>query len=206
VSSVQTWVYDWCDRSRGDHASKVAAELDVALGLDDNDSDVIDSRRAEPDAQDHDKAAYHQERALALNPNYDIVVVQQGEFLTCWDGLRKASTGSRRRCVSTRTTRSVSGTISGALATVPKNTPTRLKPSRGSRAPDHTHHAFSRDVRADGPTRSRLLRTPRRFSSASRNLGGNLPCDPSTTSATLTDSAMRMASSRLACRCRAITP
>jgi adenylate cyclase len=34
---------------------------------------------------DHDRAAYHQERALALNPNYDIVVVQQGEFLT-WLG------------------------------------------------------------------------------------------------------------------------
>ena len=34
---------------------------------------------------DHDKAAYHQERALALNPNYDLVVVQQGELLT-WLG------------------------------------------------------------------------------------------------------------------------
>ena len=34
---------------------------------------------------DHDKAAYHQERAIALNPNYDLVVVQQGEFLT-WLG------------------------------------------------------------------------------------------------------------------------
>jgi len=34
---------------------------------------------------EHDKAAYHQERALALNPNYDLVVVQQGELLT-WLG------------------------------------------------------------------------------------------------------------------------
>jgi adenylate cyclase len=34
---------------------------------------------------DHDQAAYHQERALALNPNYDLVVVQQGELLT-WLG------------------------------------------------------------------------------------------------------------------------
>jgi adenylate cyclase len=30
-------------------------------------------------------ARYHQERALALNPNYDLVVVQQGELLT-WLG------------------------------------------------------------------------------------------------------------------------
>jgi adenylate cyclase len=32
-----------------------------------------------------DKAAYHQDRALALSPNYDLVVVQQGEVLT-WLG------------------------------------------------------------------------------------------------------------------------
>ena len=31
------------------------------------------------------KSRYHQERALALNPNYDLVVVQQGELLT-WLG------------------------------------------------------------------------------------------------------------------------
>jgi adenylate cyclase len=34
---------------------------------------------------EYDKAAYHQEQALALNPNYDLVVVQQGELLT-WLG------------------------------------------------------------------------------------------------------------------------
>jgi adenylate cyclase len=32
-----------------------------------------------------DKAVYHQERALELSPNYDLVVVQQGELLT-WLG------------------------------------------------------------------------------------------------------------------------
>ena len=35
--------------------------------------------------RDHDKALYHQERALALNPNDDLIVVQQGEVLT-WIG------------------------------------------------------------------------------------------------------------------------
>jgi len=43
------------------------------------------SRRADLNRDDHDKATYHQERALALNPNYDLVVVQQGELLT-WLG------------------------------------------------------------------------------------------------------------------------
>ncbi len=81
----QTWVYDWCD-DREATMLQVAAELDVALGLDDNDSDVHRILAAlNLTRKDHDKAAYHQERALALNPNYDIVVVQQGEFLT-WLG------------------------------------------------------------------------------------------------------------------------
>ena len=34
---------------------------------------------------EHDKATYHQERALSLNPNNDLIVVQQGELLT-WLG------------------------------------------------------------------------------------------------------------------------
>ena len=54
--------------------------------LDDNDSDVHRILAAlNLNRDDHDKAAYHQERALALNPNYDLVVVQQGELLT-WLG------------------------------------------------------------------------------------------------------------------------
>src|SRR5882724_4180667 len=81
----QTWVYDWCD-DREATMLQVAAELQFALALDDNDSDVHRILAAlNLTRKDHDKAAYHQERALALNPNYDIVVVQQGEFLT-WLG------------------------------------------------------------------------------------------------------------------------
>ena len=65
---------------------QVADELQIALALDDNDSDVHRILAAvNLTRDDHDKAAYHQERALALNPNYDLVVVQQGEFLT-WLG------------------------------------------------------------------------------------------------------------------------
>ena len=64
----------------------VADELQIALTLDDNDSDVHRILAAvNLTRNDHDKAAYHQERALTLNPNYDLVVVQQGEFLT-WLG------------------------------------------------------------------------------------------------------------------------
>ena len=57
-----------------------------ALALDDNDSDVHRILAAVSLAHgDHDKARYHQERALGLNPNNDLIVVQQGELLT-WLG------------------------------------------------------------------------------------------------------------------------
>jgi adenylate cyclase len=81
----QTWVYDWC-ANRDATFEQVGAELAIALALDDNDSDVHRILAAvNLNRDDHDKAAYHQERALALNPNYDLVVVQQGELLT-WLG------------------------------------------------------------------------------------------------------------------------
>jgi adenylate cyclase len=81
----QTWVYDWCD-DRDALFEQVAAELEITLALDDNDSDVHRILAAlNLNRDEYDKAAYHQERALALNPNYDLVVVQQGELLT-WLG------------------------------------------------------------------------------------------------------------------------
>jgi adenylate cyclase len=81
----QTWVHGWSADSEAT-LRQIVAELEIALALDDNDSDVhrilaaVNLMR-----DDHDKAAYHQERALALNPNYDLIVVQQGELLT-WLG------------------------------------------------------------------------------------------------------------------------
>ena len=81
----QTWIYGWC-ADRDATFQQVAEELEFALALDDNDSDVHRILAAvNLTRDDHDKAAYHQERALALNPNYDLVVVQQGELLT-WLG------------------------------------------------------------------------------------------------------------------------
>jgi adenylate cyclase len=81
----QTWVYNWC-ADRDATFQQVATELELSLALDDNDSDVHRILAAvNLNRDDHDKAAYHQERALALNPNYDLVVVQQGELLT-WLG------------------------------------------------------------------------------------------------------------------------
>ncbi len=81
----QSWVYSWCgDREKA--WNTIVEELGIALNLDDDDSDVhrilaaINLNRG-----DHDMARHHQERALALNPNNDLIVVQQGEYLT-WIG------------------------------------------------------------------------------------------------------------------------
>ncbi len=61
-------------------------EIQVALELDSNDSDVHRILAAvNLSGGEHDKAAHHQQRALALNPNDDLIVVQQGEILT-WLG------------------------------------------------------------------------------------------------------------------------
>lgn len=61
-------------------------ELSAAQALDDNDSDVHRILAAMQVLQgDFDQAEYHQKRALELNPNDDLIVVQQGENLT-WMG------------------------------------------------------------------------------------------------------------------------
>ena len=65
---------------------EVAEEATKALRLDDNDSDVHRIFAALAVMRsDLDRAIYHQERALRLNPNDDLIVVQQGEVLT-WLG------------------------------------------------------------------------------------------------------------------------
>jgi adenylate cyclase len=81
----QTWVHGWTT-DRDATWKQVVEELQTALALDDNDSDVHRTLAAVSITYgDHDKAAYHQERGLSLNPNYDLLVVQQGELLT-WLG------------------------------------------------------------------------------------------------------------------------
>ncbi len=84
----QAWGYGWC-ADKDATFDEIVRELELAQALDANDADVqrilaaIDISR-----NDLTKARQHQERALALNPNYDLAVVQQGEILT-WLGRPK---------------------------------------------------------------------------------------------------------------------
>lgn len=82
----QCYVYGWFE-DRDATVRQIVEELQLALALDENDSDVHRILAAVNLAahHDHEKAFYHQERALTLNPNDDLIVVQQGEILT-WLG------------------------------------------------------------------------------------------------------------------------
>ena len=65
---------------------EVMGELDRAIALDDNDADVHRILAAVSIMRnDFTRSRYHQDRALELNPNYDLVVVQMGELFT-WLG------------------------------------------------------------------------------------------------------------------------
>ncbi|CAN7661261.1 adenylate/guanylate cyclase domain-containing protein [Rhizobium sp. LjRoot254] len=81
----QAWVNGWCE-DRDALWNLALGEVDKALALDDNDADVHRILAAiNINNNDLATARHHQERGLALNPNYDLVVVQQGELLT-WLG------------------------------------------------------------------------------------------------------------------------
>ncbi len=81
----QAWTHGWAADMATAQAS-VMEELKIAQSLDENDSDVHRILAAVNVLNNnHDRAFYHQERALSLNPNDDLIVVQHGEVLT-WLG------------------------------------------------------------------------------------------------------------------------
>ncbi|MGR3716929.1 MAG: tetratricopeptide repeat protein, partial [Thermohalobaculum sp.] len=81
----QSYGYGWCEDKDATWDEMMAA-LGRALALDDNDADVHRILAAvDISIGDLTKARFHQERALALTPNNDLVVVQQGELFT-WLG------------------------------------------------------------------------------------------------------------------------
>ena len=81
----QAWTHGWGGNAEA-VMQQVTRAVETALALDDNDADVHRILAAlSLMRRNYDKARYHQERGLALNPNYDLVAVQQGELLT-WLG------------------------------------------------------------------------------------------------------------------------
>jgi len=138
----QTWVYNWC-ADRESTWNQIASELQIALSLDDNDSDVHRILAALNLARhDHEKARYHQDRALHLNPNNDLILVQNGELLT-WlgrpeDGIEWIKKAMRLNPYHPERYWSHLGR---AHFTARQYAETVQALSRLTR-PDHTHHAY----------------------------------------------------------------
>ncbi len=140
--SGQAWLHGWCE-DRSAFEQRIVEELQTALALDDNDPDVHRILAAlNLNFNEHDKAAYHQERALSLNPNSDLIVVQQGELLT-WLGRPEEGIEWIRRAMRLNPyhperfwshlgrAQYTARSYADAIASFSKLT-----------APDHTHHAF----------------------------------------------------------------
>jgi adenylate cyclase len=138
----QASVYGWC-ADPSTVFEEISQSVQMALSLDNNDADVhrilcaLNLIRNE-----HEKAVYHQERALSLNPNSDIIVVQQGELLT-WLGRPEEGIEWVRRAMRLNPyhperfwnhlgrAQYTARLYADAIESFSKLT-----------APDHTHHAF----------------------------------------------------------------
>ena len=138
----QAWLHGWCE-DQAASLQVIVDELQTALSLDDNDADVHRILAAvKLNFNEHDKAAYHQDRALNLNPNSDLIVVQQGEVLT-WLGRPEEGIEWIRRAMRLNPyhperfwshlgrAQYTARIYADAIESFSKLT-----------APDHTHHAF----------------------------------------------------------------
>jgi len=138
----QSWVHGWCE-DKDATWNEIARELQIALELDDNDADVHRILAAlHLTSRSHDKAVYHQQRALSLNPNNDLIVVQQGEVLT-WIGRPQEGIEWIRKAMRLNPYHPERfwNHLGRALYCARSYAEAMEAFSRIS-APDHTHHAF----------------------------------------------------------------
>jgi adenylate cyclase len=138
----QAWVHGWGE-DRDVLLQRVGEELQTALALDDNDSDVHRILASWNLIQrDFDKAAFHQERALTLNPNNDLIVVQQGELLT-WLGRPEEGIDWIKRAMRLNPYHPERyWNHLGRAYYAARRYPEAAEAFAHISAPDHTHHAF----------------------------------------------------------------
>jgi adenylate cyclase len=121
----------------------ISDELQTALALDNNDADVHRILAAlKLNFNEHDKAIYHQERAYSLNPNSDLIVVQQGELLT-WLGRPEEGVEWIRRAMRLNPYHPQRfWSHLGRAQYTARNYADAIESFSKLTAPDHTHHAF----------------------------------------------------------------
>ncbi len=138
----QSWVHGWCE-DPDKTWQEMLDELKTTLDLDDNDSDVHRILAAvHISGGDFERAAYHQERGLALNPNYDAIVVQQGELLT-WLGRPQEGIDWIRKAMKLNPHFPERfWNHLGRAHFVARQYPEAIDAFKRINAPDYTHHAF----------------------------------------------------------------
>jgi adenylate cyclase len=138
----QAWLHGWCE-DQAASLQVIIDELQTALSLDDNDADVHRILAAvKLNFNEHDKAAYHQDRALSLNPNSDLIVVQQGEVLT-WLGRPEEGIEWIRRAMRLNPYHHERfWSHLGRAQYTARNYADAIESFSKLTAPDHTHHAF----------------------------------------------------------------
>jgi adenylate cyclase len=138
----QSWLHKWCEDDKV-AVQQVQDELQIALGLDDNDADVHRILAAiNLNFDHHDKATYHQERALQLNPNNDLIVVQQGELLT-WLGRPEEGIEWIRKAMRLNPYHPERfWSHLGRAQFTARAYADAIQSFSRMTAPDHTHHAF----------------------------------------------------------------
>jgi adenylate cyclase len=138
----QAWRSGWSEDPDG-CVQIISDELQTALALDNNDADVHRILAAlKLNFNEHDKAIYHQERALSLNPNSDLIVVQQGELLT-WLGRPEEGIEWIRRAMRLNPYHPQRfWSHLGRAQYTARNYADAIQSFSRLTAPDHTHHAF----------------------------------------------------------------
>jgi adenylate cyclase len=138
----QAWRSGWSEDPDG-CVPIISDELQTALALDNNDADVHRILAAlKLNFNEHDKAIYHQERAFSLNPNSDLIVVQQGELLT-WLGRPEEGIEWIRRAMRLNPYHPQRfWSHLGRAQYTARNYADAIQSFSKLNAPDHTHHAF----------------------------------------------------------------
>jgi adenylate cyclase len=138
----QAWRSGWSEDPDG-CVPIISDELQIALALDNNDADVHRILAAlKLNFNEHDKAIYHQERAFRLNPNSDLIVVQQGELLT-WLGRPEEGIDWIRRAMRLNPYHPQRfWNHLGRAQYTARNYADAIESFSKLTAPDHTHHAF----------------------------------------------------------------
>jgi len=139
----QAWTYGWITGDFDAAITEETAKLEQTLAIDENDTDTHRILAAISIMRlNFDQALAHQDKALSLNPNYDLVVVQQGELLT-WLGRPEEGIDWIRKAMKLNPFHPKRfWSHLGRAYFVARRYEDAIEAFKRIDAPDETHHAF----------------------------------------------------------------